>query len=85
MTITKIETTESWIRERLEIEYGADNINSDSKLSDLGLDSLDEVEFQMEVEERFLNGNEIPSTEELETVQQYVAYVESHKGKYESH
>lgn len=77
--IAAIQTTESWVREHLEIEYGADEIKPDSKLEDLGLDSLDRVEFQMEVEDRFLGGEEIPDSEELETVQQYIAYIERHK------
>ena len=50
-----------------------------SFVNDLGADSLDVVEFIMEVEKEF--GIEIPDEDasKLDTVDKAVAYIESHK------
>lgn len=69
-------TVESRIRELLEENLGIkDDASGNEPLRDQGFDSLDEVEFAMELEEEF--DIEIPDEDidKLETIQQAVVYV----------
>lgn len=75
----EILSTEAWIRQMLD-SFGLDSdIQSSVTFEEIGMDSLDKIEFLMGIEDKF--GIDIPDDEldELETVQQLVAYVENHK------
>lgn len=52
----------------------ASDIKPESKFSELGIDSLDTVEMMMNLEERL--GREIELDKKVETVGEFVAYVE---------
>lgn len=70
------QTVEARIREILEENLGIEDSASGSEsLRDQGFDSLDEVEFAMNLEEEF--DIEIPDDdiEHLQTIQQAVAYI----------
>lgn len=56
-------------------------IKPESKFSELGIDSLDTVEIMMSLEERL--GREIELDRKVETVGEFVAYVEEQLAKAE--
>jgi acyl carrier protein len=73
----KVATVESRIRDILAMEHGVDEIGVSETLEQAGLDSLDRVEFWMNVETEFNLPETHPDTEdECLTVAQVCAYVE---------
>jgi acyl carrier protein len=76
----QVATVESRIRDILSMEHGVDEIGVSETLEQAGLDSLDRVEFWMNVEEEFGLPETDPKDEDhCETVAQVVAYVERKK------
>lgn len=59
----------------LDDTFGLDNVSEDDDLSGLGLDSLDRVEFVMEIEEEFNKSIPDEVAETLETYQAIIDYV----------
>lgn len=75
------ETVETRIRTLLEGEFGIeDSASGNEPLKDLGFDSLDEVEFAMDLEEAFDITIPDEDVDNLQTIQQAVAYVSSRQG-----
>jgi acyl carrier protein len=74
-------TTEKVLRDLIEQQIGLDaqEISSKESLEDAGFDSLDVVEFVIAVEEHFNMSIPDEDCEDLETLQQWVAYVDSKK------
>jgi acyl carrier protein len=81
MTIAKTDIEDKVIKLIAEkLAKSIDEISLDSKfIDDLGADSLDQVELMMAFEEKF--GCEIPDEEavKLQTVQQAINYITTHK------
>ena len=76
--MTTFEKVKKIVSEKLGVPEAKKKEKS-SFVNDLGADSLDVVEFVMEVEKEF--GIEIPDEDasKLDTVDKAVAYIESHK------
>ena len=76
--MTTFEKVKKIVSEKLGVPEAKIEENS-SFVNDLGADSLDVVEFIMEVEKEF--GIEIPDEDasKLDTVDKAVAYIEAHK------
>ena len=74
-------STEEKVKELIADQMGvtAEEIATSATFEDLGVDSLDGIEFIMAFEEEF--GIEIPDeeAEKITTVQQAIDYIEDHK------